>query len=99
MTVLYCLSHINRSLQWQWFAEEMRNRGIKQVYVLIGTDNENEIFFYKDLLKLGVDVYILPHTGKLPYSKNIQHMRAIIKKHKPDIVHTSLPLGGCFIPY
>ena len=71
----------------------MRNRGIKQVYVLIEIDNENEIFFYKDLLKLGIDVYILPHTGKLSYPKNIQHIRAIIKKHKPDIVHTSLPLG------
>jgi glycosyltransferase involved in cell wall biosynthesis len=94
MTVLYCLSHINKSLQWQWFAEEMRNRGIKQVYVLIETDNENENFFYKDLLKLGIDVYILPHTGKLSYFKNIRHIRAIIKKHKPDIVHTSLPLGN-----
>lgn len=94
MKILYCLSHISKSLQWLWFAEEMKNRGIKQVYVLIETDNENENFFYKDLLNLGIDVYIVPHTGKLSYFKNIQYIRAIIRKHKPDIVHTSLPLGN-----
>ena len=28
MNILYALSHINKSLQWQWFAEEMKNRGV-----------------------------------------------------------------------
>lgn len=94
MTVLYCLSHIKKSLQWQWFAEEMKSRGIKQVYVIIENDPGAENFFYNDLKNLGIDAYLLPHTGKWSYAKNIFKTASIIKKHKTDIVHTSLPLGN-----
>lgn len=94
MKVLFCLSHIEKSLQWFWFAEELQKREITQVYVLITTNENTENYFYNDLLKLGVEVYVLNHTGKLSYLKNILKTRSIIKKHKPDIIHTSLPLGN-----
>ena len=94
MKVLFCLSHIEKSLQWSWFADELQERGIKQVYVLINTNQRSENYFYNDLLKLGVEVYVLQHNGKLSYIKNLLQTRSIIKKHKPDIIHTSLPLGN-----
>lgn len=94
MTVLYCLSHIKKSLQWQWFAEEMKNRGIKQVYVIIENNPAVENYFYDDLKKLGIEAYLLPHSGKLSYVKNIFKTVSIIKKSKADIVHTSLPMGN-----
>jgi glycosyltransferase involved in cell wall biosynthesis len=94
MTVLYCLSHINKSLQWQWFAEELKHRGIKQVYVIIETGNRATNYFYHDLKKLGLDVYLFPHRGRLSYIRNILRTIALISKYRADIVHTSLPLGN-----
>jgi glycosyltransferase involved in cell wall biosynthesis len=94
MTVLYCLSHINKSLQWQWFAEELKHRGIKQVYVIIETGNGATNYFYHDLKKLDLDVYLFPHRGRLSYARNILRTIALIRKYKADIVHTSLPLGN-----
>lgn len=94
MTVLYCLSHINKSLQWQWFAEELQHRGIKQVYVIIETGNNRTNYFYHDLKKLGLDVYLFHHKGKLSYIRNILRTIKLIQKYKVDIVHTSLPLGN-----
>ncbi|HLF46081.1 MAG TPA: glycosyltransferase family 4 protein [Chitinophagaceae bacterium] len=94
MTILYCLSDIKKSHQWLWFAEEMKNRGINQIYIHIEKSEGSRNFFYDDLVKLEVMVYSLPHKGKLSYLKNILQTRAIIKKYKPDIIHTSLPLGN-----
>ena len=93
MNILYCLSHINKSLQWKWFAEELKVRGVKQVYVLIDNDG-GETFFFKDLEATGVEAHLLHHKGKMSYSKNIIRTRSLIRKHKIDIVHTSLPLGN-----
>lgn len=94
MKILYCLSHINKSLQWAWFAEEMRNRGVQQVFVLIGSDNGIENFIYKDLQKMGFKTYLLKHDGKISHLKNILKTRSLILQHKVDIVHTALPFGN-----
>jgi glycosyltransferase involved in cell wall biosynthesis len=94
MKILFCLSHISKSLQWKWLAEELKTRGVKQVYVLIGDNKDDEFFFYEDLKTMGVEVYLLPHKGKMSYLKNIIRTRSLIRTHKTDIVHTSLPLGN-----
>ena len=95
MTVLFCLSDINKSLQWEWFAEELKGRGIKQVYVLINKYKRGkESYFYHDLKKAGVSVYLLQHKNRFSYFRNLLRAISIIKKHKVDIVHSSLTLGN-----
>lgn len=94
MTVLYCLSHIQKSLQWLWFAEELKNRGIDQVYVLIENETDKKNYFYEDLVQLKIPVYRLVHRGKTSYFRNILWVRSLLQKTKPDIIHTSLPLGN-----
>lgn len=93
MTVLYCLSHINKSLQWLWYAEELQKRGIRQVYLLFDI-NEGYFYLYDDLKKLGIDVYLIPHKGKFWFILNILRTVRFIRKYKVDIVHTSLPLAN-----
>lgn len=94
MKILFCLSHIQKSLQWLWFAEELKSRRIGQVYLLVDTDKNAKNYFYEDLQKLNLPVYRCFHSGKNSYIKNILLARTVIRKHKPDIVHTSLPLGN-----
>jgi glycosyltransferase involved in cell wall biosynthesis len=95
MTVLYCLSDINKSLQWEWFAEELKNRGVNQVYVLVNKYKRGkDSYFFHDLEKAGITVYLLQHKNRLSYVRNILKTISIIRKHKADIVHTSLPLGN-----
>jgi glycosyltransferase involved in cell wall biosynthesis len=93
MTVLFCLSHISKSLQWLWFAEELKKRDIRQVYVLIDI-GLGPVYLYDDLQKLGIEVYLVKHNNKLSYIKNLRKTISIINKRRIDVVHTSLPLGN-----
>ena len=94
MNILYALSHINKSLQWEWFAEEMKNRGINQTYVIIGDGVLEDSCLHHDLQKMGITSYFLPYKGKFSHISNVLKTISIIRKHKPDIVHTSLPYGN-----
>lgn len=93
MNILYALSHINKSLQWEWFAEEMKNRGINQTYVIYDWDGSGS-YFHHDLQKMGIRSYLLPSVNNLGHFANFLNTISIIKNHKPDIVHTSLPYGN-----
>ena len=94
MNILYALSHVNKSLQWQWFAEEMKNRGINQSYVIIDDGVLESSCLHRDLLNMGITSYFLPYKGKFSHITNVLKTLSIIKRHKPDIVHTSLPYGN-----
>lgn len=95
MNILYALSHINKSLQWEWFAEEMKNRGINQTYVIVDDGIGGSSRLHEDLLNLGVNSYFLPYQNKMHHhASNLLKTVSIIKKHKADIVHTSLPYGN-----
>jgi glycosyltransferase involved in cell wall biosynthesis len=94
MNILYALSHINKSLQWEWFAEEMKNRGINQTYVIVDDGVGKSSSLYEDLLNLGIKSYFLPYGSKVQHAVNVLKTVSIIKNRKPDIVHTSLPYGN-----
>lgn len=94
MNILYVLSHVNKSLQWQWFAEEMKERGINQAYVIIDDGIEKNSLLHKDLLRLGIESHFFLYPNKLAHISNVLKTVAIIRKFKPDIVHTSLPYGN-----
>jgi len=94
MKILYCLSHITKSLQWVWFAEELRNRGFEQVYIIIDTNNGVNNFLYDDLKEMGFEVHLLKHQGKTSHAVNVFKAVSIIKKGKFDIIHTALPFGN-----
>src|ERR1043165_5671265 len=94
MNILYALSHINKSLQWQWFAEEMKNRGINQTYVIIDDGVGKSSCLHNDLINLGIESHFLPYRHKFDHISNVIKTISIIKKCKPDIVHTSLPYGN-----
>ncbi|MDX1955824.1 MAG: glycosyltransferase [Chitinophagaceae bacterium] len=94
MTVLFCLSHIKKSLQWFWFAEQLKKEGINQVYVIIDINSDEDLYLCDDLSKLDLPVYKLPHTGKWSHIKNMLMVSDLIKEYNVDLIHSSLPFGN-----
>lgn len=91
MKIAFITSHINKSLQWLWFAEELQKRNIEQVHIII-----NDFFplLYDDLVQIGVKVYFLKHKHFFSHFINLYKTIKILKKHQVEIVHTSLPFGN-----
>ena len=79
MNILFVLSHIDKSLQWEWFAEEMKNRGINQTYVIVEDGILKSCCLHKELSKMGIKCHFLPHRSKLSHLINIVKTVSIIK--------------------
>lgn len=94
MTVLFCLSHIKKSLQWLWYAEQLKKEGVNQVYVIIDIKDDEDLYLCDDLAKLDIPVYKFPHTGKWSHIKNMLLTADLITQYQVDLIHTSLPFGN-----
>ena len=81
-------------MQWQWFAEELKNRGVNQSYIIIDDGYGKPCYFHDDLLKLGIKSQVLPNKHRGSHLVNISKIVSIIRDFRPDIVHTSLPYGN-----
>ena len=91
MNILYALSHINKSLQWEWFAEEMKNRGINQTYVIVDDGVGKSSSLHQDLLNLGINSYFLPYENKMQHhASNLLKTVSIIKYTLS--LHDALPI-------
>jgi glycosyltransferase involved in cell wall biosynthesis len=91
MTIAYVTSHINKSLQWAWFAEGLRDAGVDQVHIVI---NDCEPLLLADLRRLGLTAYYLPHRGPLSHAVNLWKVWRLLRRHRVGLVHTSLPHGN-----
>lgn len=85
------LSHIRTSLQWTWFAEELHVRGIEHFFVL--TESEKPPLA-DDLERIGSQVYYLPRSATGHHLGNIIACWRLLRRHRPEVVHTSLPHGN-----
>jgi glycosyltransferase involved in cell wall biosynthesis len=90
-TIAFTLSHINKSLQWLWFAEELKARGIPHVFIII--DPERPILA-DDLEAIGSVVYHLPHSGWTSHISNVLSTMRIMRRHRVQLLHSSLPHGN-----
>jgi glycosyltransferase involved in cell wall biosynthesis len=91
VTVGFVLSHINKSLQWLWFAEELQARGVPHVFVLVETGRP---LLADDLARLGTPVYVLPHVGFRSHLVNVLRCARLLRRHHVAVLHTSLPYGN-----
>jgi len=90
-TIAFVLSHINKSLQWLWFAEELHARGVPHVFVIVETGRP---LLADDLERLGSPVYVLPHAGFRSHLVNVLRCIRILRRHRVAVLHTSLPYGN-----
>jgi len=91
MRIAFITSHIYKSTQWNWFSEELLQRGISHIHIIISDDYP---LMADELEKKGVRVFVLPHHSKLSLLTNLFKIIKILKQEKIDLVHTELPYGN-----
>ena len=91
LRIAFFTSHINKSLQWLWYFEALELINIYQIHIII---NPVRPLLVGDLANVGVKTYYLQHNGIFSHFVNFYKSIRILKKHKINIVHTSLPYGN-----
>ncbi|MFN8166080.1 MAG: hypothetical protein U0X76_07920 [Bacteroidia bacterium] len=91
MKIAFITSHINRSTQWNWFSEELNDRKIEHIHIII---NEKYPILADDLKAMGVKVYYLRHDGVFSIIRNFFKTIWYIRKEKITLVHTEMPMGN-----
>ncbi|QQS47672.1 MAG: glycosyltransferase family 4 protein [Acidobacteriota bacterium] len=91
MNLAVITSHINKSLQWLWTSEGLAENGIRPVHIIINSD---EPLLRSDLEICGFTVYWLRHRNTASHIWNLIETIRILRRHRIDIVHTSLPYGN-----
>ncbi|MBI3500639.1 MAG: glycosyltransferase family 4 protein [Bacteroidetes bacterium] len=91
MKIAFITSHIYKSTQWNWFSEELLQRGIFHIHIIISDEYP---LMADELKKQGVKVFVLPHHSKLSLLTNLFKIIKILKQEKINLVHTELPYGN-----
>ncbi len=91
MKIAFITSHINKSLQWNWFSEELIDRNISHIHIII---NDTYPMLADDMKKLGIPVFWLSHKNIFSHIINLLKVILILNKHKIDIIHSELPYGN-----
>lgn len=91
MKIAFVTSHINKSLQWKWFSEELHGHGIFHIHIVI---NSFPPALLSDIQNIGVPIYYLKHKNFFSHFINLWKVIRILKKNKINIVHSELPFGN-----
>jgi glycosyltransferase involved in cell wall biosynthesis len=86
-------SHIDKSLQFEWYEEALKNKGIYHIHIII-SQLPREPYLVKDLQNLGIEVYTLRHKNFLSLFTNTYKTIRLFRKHNINLVHTTLPYGN-----
>ncbi len=91
MRLAIVLSHINKSTQWSCLSQEYKKIGLNHYFIIL---NEYPTLLEKDLLEIGIPVYFFKTKNKFSLFLVFLKVLIIFIKHRPNIVHTSLPYGN-----
>ncbi|MCC6370401.1 MAG: glycosyltransferase family 4 protein [Bacteroidia bacterium] len=86
-------SHIDKSLQFEWFEEELQKRNIFHIHIIIN-ELPYEPFLAEDLRKFKVPVYVFENKGRFSLLNHVFKVKALFKEHGINVVHTTLPHGN-----
>jgi glycosyltransferase involved in cell wall biosynthesis len=86
-TICYIISFINKSIAFEWIAEQLSKEKYKLRFILLNSvDTELERY----LVQHAIPVERIHYTGKKNYFKALTKVIQSLKKNKVDIVHTHL---------
>lgn len=85
--VTYIVSNIDKALAFEWVAEKIDAEKVKLSFILL---NNTEPFLYKWLKEKKIESYYIQHNGKKSYPNSVLKVSNLLRKIKPDAVHTHL---------
>lgn len=94
--VTYILSNINKALAFEWIAAELNREKFRLHFILLNPGTSQLESYLKEH---NIPVDRITYTGKKDLPKAIAAIYRLLKKQKPDVVHTHLfdaNLAGLF---
>lgn len=85
--IVYIISSTNKAQAFEWIADAVDSNVYTLSYILLHSE---EPYLYRWLKEKGVECYFIPHNGKRTYLRSFFKVFFLLKKIKPDIVHTHL---------
>jgi len=86
-SIVYILSNIDKALAFEWIATELNQDKFDLKFILL---NPGTSALEKYLQKENIKVYTLKYTGKKDLPQAFIHIHNILRKEKPDLIHTHL---------
>ena len=87
LKVTYIISNIDKSFLFEWIASYLNKDKFKLQFILINSKSSVLKYF---LNQHGIDVVEINFNGKRDYLKTLIKLIFLLRKCKPDIVHTHL---------
>lgn len=91
--VTYILSFVDKSLAFEWIIEKINQNKYELSFILL---NDKEPYLFHWLKERGIECFFIPHIGKKSYPISIYKTFSLLKKIKPEIIHTHL-FDACII--
>lgn len=92
--IAFISSHIHKSLQFEWFQEELKRNGIDNIHVIINTMKDAEPLLAVELQRMGIPCYVFNYKNNFSFFTILFKLRKILKQQEINIVHTTLPYGN-----
>jgi glycosyltransferase involved in cell wall biosynthesis len=87
ISVVYIISNINKSLAFEWIAEELDGKRFSLAFILL---NPADSALEQKLRELKIETHRITYTGKKDLPAAIFQSTAILKKLKPAAIHCHL---------
>jgi glycosyltransferase involved in cell wall biosynthesis len=85
--ITYIISNVNKALAFEWIATQLNKEKFALSFILLNKERtELETF----LRSKEIPVTHVPYRGKKDLMKSVLRVASLLKKNKPDIVHTHL---------
>lgn len=94
LRIAYISSHIHSSLQFEWFQEELKNNNIYNIHIIINNTPDTYPILAERLKKIGLQCIVINYKNSFSFFSLFFKIRSILKSHKINVVHTTLPYGN-----
>ncbi len=85
--VTYILSNIDKSVAFEWIANHLNTNRFKLSFILLHSE---EPYLHRWLQEKKIDSIYIHHSGKESYPRSFFKVWNILKKTRPDVVHSHL---------
>lgn len=94
MDVVFIISNVNKSLNMEWVAAGLKEKGVKQFYILLQNKPESELMTF--LATNHIEYRYFHLAGKKDYPKLLLKIWTLLRELNPKTVHCHL-IDACLI--
>ena len=85
--IVYIVSNIDKAVGFEWIADKIDSSKFQLYFIIL---NPSDSYLHKWLKSRNISSYYIKHCGKKSFISSLIKILFILKKLKPDVVHTHL---------